>query len=69
MIQQTQLTAKDIREDLLAISVLPVSGRGPHRIDPGKFELHLIASLLQRIIELRYDAIMAIPLADPPLKS
>jgi len=49
--------------------VARVPGRGPHRIDPRKFKFHLFISMLRRIIEQRYDAIVTIPLADPPLKS
>lgn len=49
--------------------VARVPGRGPHRIDPRKFEFHLFTSMLRRIIERLYDAIMAVPLADPSLKS
>jgi hypothetical protein len=49
--------------------VARVPGRGPHRIDPRKFKFHLFISMLRRIIEQLYDAIVAIPLADPSLKS
>jgi putative transposase len=49
--------------------VARVPGRGPHRIDPRKFKFHLFTSMLRRIIEQLYDAIVAIPLADPSLKS
>ncbi|HHJ19144.1 MAG TPA: hypothetical protein ENJ84_04860 [Gammaproteobacteria bacterium] len=49
--------------------VARLPGPGPHRIDPTRFQFHLFISLLRRFIERLYEATMAVPLADPSLKS
>jgi len=45
--------------------VARVPGRGPHRINPVRFQFHAFVSLLRRAIEERLGGVMAIPSSTP----
>lgn len=49
--------------------VARVPGRGPHRLDPTRFQFQTFVSMLRRSIETLYGAIMAIPIPTLSVKS
>jgi hypothetical protein len=54
---------------LLRWFVARVPGRGPHRLDPTRFQFQAFVSMLRRSIENLYGAVMAIPMPALPMKS
>jgi putative transposase len=49
--------------------VARIPGVGPHRLDPTLFQFQRFVALLRRAIELRYAAIMSVPIFAQPSKS
>lgn len=49
--------------------VARVPGRGPHRLDPIRFQFQTFISMLRRSIETLYGAVMAIPIPALSMKS
>ena len=50
--------------------VARIPGRGPHRLDPVRFQFHAFVSMLRRAVEqIYYGAVMAIPILASPGKS
>jgi putative transposase len=54
---------------ILRWSVARIPGRGPHRLDPLRFQFHAFVSLLRRAVEQIYGVVMSIPFLAPSLKS
>ena len=49
--------------------VARIPGRGPHRLDPTRFQFQTFVSMLRRSIEMLYGAVMAIPMPLLSMKS
>ncbi len=49
--------------------VARIPGRGPHRLDPTRFQFQTFVSMLRRSIEMLYGAVMAIPMPFLSMKS
>lgn len=50
-------------------SVARIPCRGPHRLDPTRFQFQTFVFMLRRSIEMVYGAVMAIPILVPSVKS
>lgn len=53
---------------LLRWYVARIPGRGPHRIDPVRFQFQAFVSMLRRAVEILYDPVMSIPMPLTSLK-
>ena len=49
--------------------VARIPGRGPHRVDPTRFQFQAFVSMLRRAIEQLYGVVMAVPISTQSLKS
>jgi putative transposase len=49
--------------------VARIPGRGPHRLDPTRFQFQAFVSMLRRAIELLYGVVMSIPMPLLSMKS
>jgi hypothetical protein len=49
--------------------VARIPGRGPHRLDPTRFQFQLFVSMLRRSVEYHYGAVMAVPIPALSMKS
>ena len=54
---------------LLRWFVARIPGRGPHRIDPTRFQFHAFVCLLRRAIEQLYGVVMSVPMPSQSLQS
>jgi putative transposase len=54
---------------LLRWFVARIPGRGPHRLDPTRFQFQAFVSMLRRAVESLYDPVMVIPIPALSMKS